>query len=408
MHGRGAVVSAFDEDAFLVRRSVRILGGAATLVVLGAALAWALGYLALGGWVAWIGLGGLAYGWGRSPGGTPRAVRVGAGAEGLSIDGTLTVASEQIVGGWIQPRPRTAPVVHVRGRFGRQIRIAVRDAEQGRQLLGALGIDASQVSAHYWAMARPLGEPRSFLQAAVLLILTVVLGLLAGPAAAPIFAVGLVALIVLFAGCIVPTRVVVGGDGVLLRWLGTVRFIAWSRVTDVERFDGGVTLTLGREGWLTLRMPEDHERYQPERDAMVERMRSAFRAHGPARTVPLARELERAGARTRDWVRSMRTLLRPAPGFRTAAIPPDRLWQVVEDPRADRDARTGAAIALASQAEGEERERIRVAAAGCAEPRLRIALRTAVTEAHAPDDVLAEALDALESEGEDDAKAVQP
>jgi hypothetical protein len=413
------LVDAFDEDAFLVRRSVRLLGGAATLVVLGAALAWALGYVALGCWVAWIGLGGLAYGWGRSPGGAPRAVRVGAGLEGLSIDGTPAMTAGQIVGGWIQPRPRAAPLVHVRGRFGRQIRIAVRDADQGRELLRALGIDASQVSAHYWAMARPLGEPRAFAQAGLLLALTVALGLLAGPAAAPTFAVGLVALIVMFAGFIVPTRVVVGGDGVLLRWLGTIRFVPWSRVTDIERFDGGVMLALGREpgreggrevwrqGWLTLRMPEDHERYQPERDAMVERMLAAHRAHGPAHEVPMARELGKAGARTRDWVRSMRALLRSAPGFRTAAIPVDRLWQVVEDPRADREARTGAAIALATHAQDDGRERIRIAAAGCAEPRLRIALRTAATEARAPDDVLAEALDALESEGEDDARPTQ-
>ena len=34
-------------------------------------------------------------------------------------------------------------------------------------------------------------------------------------------------------------RLGVGGDGVLLRWLGTVRFVPWSRVTGIEPFDGG-------------------------------------------------------------------------------------------------------------------------------------------------------------------------
>jgi hypothetical protein len=151
---------------------------------------------------------------------------------------------------------------------------------------------------------------------------------------------------------------------------------------------------------LTLRMPEDHERYHPERDAMVERMTAAFRAHGPPHDEPLTRVLDRAGAGTRDWVRMVRGLVRPTPGFRTASIPPARLWEVVEDPRAERTARTAAAIALAPTLDPSDKLRLTTAAAGCAEPRLRMALRTAVTQAAAADDMLAEALDALETEGD--------
>lgn len=281
-------------------------------------------------------------------------------------------------------------------------------------MLRAVGIDASRVSAHYWALARPLGEPRSFAHATGILGLSIALGLLVGPSVPPIFSVALVSLVVLIAGVVVPTRVIVGGDGVLLRWLGTVKFVPWSRVTDVEPFDGGVMLALdGRrdastrdastkreDEWLTLRMPAEHERYHPERDAMVERMVAALRAHGPAREEALARVLDRSGGRTRDWVKAMRGLVRPAGGFRAAVVPAERLWQVVENPRADRTSRTGAAIALAPTLQGQERLRLRAAAAGCAEPRLRLALRTAADEATAPDEALAEALDALETEGD--------
>ena len=267
------------------------------------------------------------------------------------------------------------------------------------------------MAADYWAMARPLGEPRAFARMGMLLGLAIGLGLLTGPAVTPVFAVALVALIVLCAGVTVPTRVVVGGDGVLLRWLGTVRFVPWSRVADVQPFDGGVTLLLSTpEGpqvpggdRVTLRMPEEHERYHPERDAMVERMLAAYRAHGPAREEPLTRVLGRAGAHTREWVHTMRGLLKQAPTFRTAVIPPERLWRVVEDARADRVVRTGAAIALAPGLGEVERARLRAVAAGCAEPRLRMALRTAATEATSRDEALAEALDALESEGDDEA-----
>jgi hypothetical protein len=394
-------VSAFDDEVFLIRRSARLLGGAATLVILGATLAGSAGFVALGFWVAWVGLGAIVYGWTRSPGGAPHPVRARADANGLFVDELAALPASRVLGGWVQPRPRAAPMVHIRGAGGRHVRLVVRDVEQGRELLRALGIDASQVTAHFWAMARPLGEPRSFAHAGLLLAVAVVIGFVVGPAAPPVFAVALVSLFVLFAGVVVPTRVVVGGDGVLLRWLGTVRYVPWSRVTDIEPFDGGVMLALGPDEWLTLRMPADHERYHPERDAMIERMAAALRAHGPAtRPQPMARLLGRAGGHTRDWVRTMRALVRPVPGFRAAQVPLDRLWRVVEDPRADREVRTGAAIALAPTLHDADRARLRAVASGCAEPRLRIALMTTAVEARAPDEALAEALDALESEGD--------
>ncbi len=408
-------MDVFDEDAFVVRRSVRVLGAAATVVILGAAVAGSVGFVALGLWVAWVGLGALAYGWARSPGAVPEPVRVRADASGLSADGVIELPASRIVGGWVQPRPYASPIVHVRGLGGSHVRLAVRDVEQGRALLQALAIDASHVSADYWAMARPLGEPRTFAHVGLLLALTIAVGVIVGPAVPPVFAVALVALIVVFAGVVVPTRVVVGGDGVLLRWLGTVRFVPWRSVTDVEPFDGGVMLSLGAAGddeWLTLRMPEEHQRYHPERDAMVERMVSALRSYTSqasqaslgqvARPEPLARLLGRAGGRTRDWVRTMRALVRPVPEFRAASVPVDRLWHVVEDPSADREARTGAAIALAPTLQDGGQARLRSVADGCAEPRLRIALTTAAAEARASDEALAEALDAAENEGVDD------
>jgi hypothetical protein len=411
-------VDVFDEDAFVVRRSLRILGASATVVILGAAVAGSVGFVALGLWIAWVGIGALAYGWARSPGAVPLAVRARADALGLSVDGVLTLPASRIVGGWVQPRPHASPVVHVRGLGGGHVRLVVRDVDQGRALLQALAIDASHVSADYWAMARPLGEPRAFAHVALLLALSIAVGVIVGPAVPPVFAVALVALIVLFAGVAIPTRVVVGGDGVLLRWLGTARFVPWRRVTDVEPFDGGVMLSLGApagdEEWLTLRMPEEHQRYHPERDAMVERMVAALRSyaseashasHGQvAHPEPLARLLGRAGGRTREWVRTMRALVRPVTGFRVSSVPVDRLWHVVEDPSADREARTGAAIALAPTLHEGGQARLRAVADGCAEPRLRIALATAAAEARASDEALAEALDAAENEGGDDGR----
>ena len=306
----------------------------------------------------------------------------------------------------MQPRPHASPIVHVRATGGRHVRIVVRDVEQGRALLRALALDASRVSAHYWAMARPLGEPRAFGHAGALLGLTLATGLVVGPSVPPVFAVALVALIVLFAGLVLPTRVVVGGDGVLLRWLGTVRFVPWSRVT------GDRAVRWRRHARARHPRPATKSgspcgcpRSTSATTRSATRWSSAWSPRGE-RTRPLARPeavsrlLGRDGGRTREWVRAMRALVRPAQGFRAASVPAERLWRVVEDPRADRETRTGAAIALAPTLHDADQARLRAVAEGCAEPRLRIALATAAVEARAPDDVVAEALDALEAEGE--------
>jgi hypothetical protein len=137
-------------------------------------------------------------------------------------------------------------------------------------------------------------------------------------------------------------------------------------------------------------------------------MRVAWRAHVTSRPdEEAARLVRRSGGRTQEWVRAMRSMVRSEQGYRTGSIPPERLWRIVEDPRADRAARTGAALALAPTLDGQGRERLRVVASSCAEPRLRVALSTAATEAGARgrEEDLAATLDALESEGDDSAVA---
>jgi hypothetical protein len=135
---------------------------------------------------------------------------------------------------------------------------------------------------------------------------------------------------------------------------------------------------------------------------MIERMRAAWRPHAPrAAEEPAARLLRRAGARTREWVRSLRALTpQRDDGYRVAATPPERLWRFVEDPRADRAARTGAALALAPSLDEQGRARLRAAADACAEPSVRMALAVAARGAGRAesDEDLAAVLDAIEAE----------
>jgi hypothetical protein len=414
----------FDDEVLVVRRSKLVLATAAAPVVAGGALVctWQPSVVALGLSLAWLGVGWVLYTLARNPAAAARPVQAHADARGLFLDGAPVLASAGLSGGWLEPRANAPPMVKLRARRGRELELVVRDAERGRALLRALDVDPVRVSATYWTMARPLGEPRAFARAATVLALVLALGIVAAQTTPGALALAVVALLVLFAGVTVPTHVCVGADGVLLRWLGTVRFVAWSSVAAIETFDGGVVLALdprvgktetgahtgGENGrWLTLRVPAEHERHHPERDAMVERMRSAWRAHGSQATLhaeqTAARLVGRAGGRTREWVRAMRSVVTPPADYRTASIPTERLWRLVEDPRVDRLARTGAAIALARGLDEAGRHRLAAAASSCAEPRLRVALATAASDTGAAsDEELAAALDAIESEGEDE------
>lgn len=398
-------------DVLVARRRPLVVAASALPALSGVAIA-VLGRasaLGLGVAVAWLGLGLLAYVWTRGIGASERAAHVRADATGLFVDGRRALAPEQIRGGWVQPRAGGPPMVHVSGRRrGRSLALSVRDLEEARLLVRALGVDPARASAHYLTLARPLGEPRAFARAATLVALVLAFGVVAGQIAAAALALAVVTLLVVFVGATVPTHVTVGADGVLLRWLGTLRFIPWATVLSIEAFDGVVVLAIEGGSWLTLRTPADHERYQPERAAMIERMRVAWRAHVLGRPdEETARLLRRAGGRTQEWVRAMRAMIRGEGGYRAGSVPPERLWRVVEDPRADRVARTGAALALAPSLDEEGRERLRAASSSCAEPRLRVVLSTAATDAGARgrEDDLAATLDALEGEGDDSAVA---
>jgi hypothetical protein len=405
-------MDTFEDDALLVRRNRLVLAVAGAPLASGAALACTAqpSALALGVALAWVGLGCFLYAWARSPLSIERPVRVRADARGLTLDGRVVLESARIRGGWLETRPNELPIVRLRARPGLRMRrcqvdIHVRDVEQGRALLRALEVDPISTSSHYWVLARPLGEPRAFARAATVLALVLAFAIVASQCAPAVLALAVVALVVAFFGVAMPTHVTVGADGILLRWLGTMRFVPWTDVAGMEDFDGGVVLALEGGEWLTLRTPADHERHQPERQAMLERMRVAWRAQSRAAADEPAMQLvRRAGARTREWLRAVRILAHGGSGYRGGAVPPERLWRIVEDARADRSARTGAAFALAPQLDESGRGRMNAAASSCAEPRLRGALSMAASDvgAEALEDEIAAALDAAEGEGEED------
>jgi hypothetical protein len=416
-------MQTFDDDVLAIGRDPFALLLALSPVALGVALVssgWP-GAAPLGAALAWLGLGIFSYVWTRNPTGWSRAVRLRVDADGVHIDGRLWSPLASVRSGVLEGTP-SAPVVALKRGHAERLCVAVRDRAHACDLLAAAGVERRESSSGptsraapggtpsmspstEWALARPLTEPRAFAPAGLMLAAVLVFGRLFDAEMPGSLALAVLALVVFFVALAVPTRVLVGSDGVLLCWLGTARFVPWSRVAGVESVPGGgVTLALDRGEPVTLGLPAAHDRFDPEGEVAIERMRQAWRdaVALSAGNHALAERLSpRAYGGTRAWVLAARELTAQSFDYRAARVPDEQLWRIVESPRAERDARMGAAVALGRELDDGGRRRLRVAADGCVEPRLRSALDLIATDsaAVANDEALVQALDALEWEG---------
>jgi hypothetical protein len=399
----------FDDDVLVVQPNRLVLAAASAPVAIGAVLAVSgliagvSAFVGSGLALAWVGAAAVLYAWDRDLCRVGRAARARTGAEGLFLDGALALAASRVQAAWVQPDAHEGlPSVRFRTRPWGRFEVVVRDTTAARALLHALDDDRPPAPVRFWTSARPLAEPHRYGRVACLLGIFVGLGLVVGHAVPLALVLAVAALLALCAGVAFPTRLTVGADGVLLQWLGTERFVAWADVAAVEAFDGGVVLVLYRERWITLRTPAAREFRHPAGEAMTERMQTAWRADRRAaawRDEVTARLLRREGSRTREWVRALRSLAGSEDlGYREAAVLPERLWRVVEDPGAEPTARIGAAVALSALLDDASRERLLAASDACAYPWVRIALATtAAGSARSPDEDLASALDAIDS-----------
>ena len=100
------------------------------------------------------------------------------------------------------------------------------------------------------------------------------------------------------------------------------------------------------------------------------------------------------------WINALRSLGAGSNAdLRTAPLPRERLFRIVESPTAAAGERAAAAVALGTELDEEGRARLRSAAEATAAPKLRIAIEQAA--ASADEEALREALSALESEPEE-------
>ncbi|NUO49549.1 MAG: hypothetical protein HOV80_11900 [Polyangiaceae bacterium] len=326
--------------------------------------------------------------------------------------GRLLARRDELVDGVLVPNLEH-PRVQVRKKgFKAPLLFGVKNEQEGHALLRALGFDVTQSVAELrgasdilrWSVAKQL-----------LAILVPVFGLfvpaamasvaLLGPSSPPVTILLVLALVTyVFTMTFSPTKVRIGVDGVVLRWMRRERFVPFSRVKEVRKYqqtrgtktyvgvelllrDGGVErIVCGQAGWI-----------KTDVDQILGRIKEAYELHKEMGSESATPNLLARGARTTEaWVTALRGIGAGAnTDLRTAPVPAESLLRVVEDASASPALRVGAAVAaLAGQPDAKPR--IRVAATTTASPKLRIALERV---ADAPDDeqAIAEAIAEVEA-----------
>lgn len=317
--------------------------------------------------------------------------------EGVRVDGVLAVRKQDIVSGQFQPRPEGTRRWLLRRTTGSSIRLfgkrkeilfeAEVDEPTALDALRVLELDATKRRAEYRASS-PLfattGRSVAFSWSMVgmgfaLSILGKVVFGITGP-------LGIFVMVPLLLAGMLPTRVSVGIDGVLIRWLWQKRFVPMRQIASVSPVGEReimIHLTNGETVTIHATMARSRSLFaRQQRDAILARIREAhghFMVSGSGGpTVDVAALVGRGSRGRGEWLAALRRL-RDVTNYREAVVRDEDLWAVVEDPAAPEDARAGAAIALRAGKglDADGKARIRVAAEATASPRLRVALDAA-------------------------------
>lgn len=309
------------------------------------------------------------------------------------------------------------PVVHLSRRWRPAVTLLLPTAAAARDLVRQLGFDPADRSVTFTCMSRAhdlsVGWRTAtvFLAAIVPIVLAVAARLALGPASGE--AVGVVMMIaiaiavaVVVAWQLAPSRVDVGADGLLVRWLRRSTFIPFHdvlAVRSVQVEEAGKTflgVELGLAGGARQRLLVTQDVLDDgARELLRARIAEALAHHQRSAPASEVASLARRGRDDGSWIAALRGLGAGAGADGTHRQPPasvERLWRVVEDAGRDAVSRAAAAVALGAGASSEDRARIRALARSSAEPRLRVALERGVDPA-ASDEAVAEALASVEA-----------
>lgn len=301
---------------------------------------------------------------------------------------------------------------HVLLQAERSTHLVLPRIEDARALLQALGVDATQKAAKFSVVAPSRTHMRNRLLTWLATIpLAVVFAVVCRkgfgfmPPLPLLMAPYLLAVIPM----LVPGSVVVGADGLVLRWLWQQRRIPIGDVVSASVVEGessaGRTPIYLR---LVLRgveaphdvvvvtpssmMAEAVQRGRAEVQAIVERIEEARLAHDEGVDLEeAARALAAEGREGSAWLAALRDTFGRADGFRQAApLTARQLLTVATRPEGPVHVRIAAAAAVAPSLDDAGKARLRVAAEATASPELRVALEAA---AAADEEAMAAALE---------------
>jgi hypothetical protein len=184
--------------------------------------------------------------------------------------------------------------------------------------------------------------------------------------------------------------VTVGSDGVALRRGPERRFIPFSAIERVEPrpYGADLVLTSGERVDLAVAPPSLVAAKSPR--VAEQRLAKARRDHLLARLeaglVPGERvtgedRLARHGKSVAEWREAMRALVRDdGAGYRAAQVPIEHAARVLENGRAEPEARIGAALALSAHEDPALKKRVRIAIEACADDETKLALTQALED----------------------------
>ncbi|CAN5618091.1 hypothetical protein BH09MYX1_BH09MYX1_13890 [soil metagenome] len=328
-------------------------------------------------------------------------------SRGIGFDGKLLAMRSELKQGFIIPeRDHTLVRLERTAARARPIHLRVTAEADGIAILERRGFDAGHTAAEMkiasGVLALPVTRQLLLIFAPFLAFGGAVLGtsLTMKHAGAPVVALLIMMFLTyVFGLAFTPTKVRIGTDGIVTRWLGRERFIPFSQVRAHATYDEVIGTKRQRGVKLTLADGEIVKLPTGQTDAGTsEAVRLEKRitdAHGAGRTGgAAAATLLRGNRSAREWVRALRGAGEGAGTLRTAAVPLDVLLRVVEDANADETARVGAAIAVASSTDEDVKTRVRIAAEASASPKLRVALARATTAS--TDDELADLIEGID------------
>lgn len=327
----------------------------------------------------------------------------------VELAGVRLAWRRSLRGGFILPRDAAPPLLRLDRRWPRRpIDLVVRDEEHGNELLRALGFGPSQRVVELVLASRVHSNQLSVGVAGLAWLVFALIALMTAlrdtdPATNAWLALVAVALTVWVVAVSRSTSVVVGADGLFIRWMWSTRFVPLRVVREVQPYATwyvqGVRLDLSSGAGLRLpiRAKYTEALTSQEIDRVGHRIQQAldlFRARHSADEVRLP---ERGGRELGAWIQALRAAgSGAASDHRTAPAPADALWRIVEDPAVKPLGRAAAAIALGAGLDAPGKQRLREIIEVTAEPEYRALLEATAEEAD--DERLSRALARLPAE----------